>query len=74
MIFDNHFICYWLLQPKREKLLLSMAARSEEITNTEKRMNRVEDQVSHLYHLLVRFFFWVCAWIYSCNMTQIRCI
>ncbi|XP_020611608.1 structural maintenance of chromosomes protein 1A-like isoform X1 [Orbicella faveolata] len=33
------------LQPKREKLLLSMAARSEEITNTEKRMNRVEDQV-----------------------------
>ncbi|KAL9972949.1 hypothetical protein ACROYT_G019349 [Oculina patagonica] len=33
------------LEPKREKLLLSMAARSEEITNTEKRMNRVEDQV-----------------------------
>ncbi|XP_058966711.1 structural maintenance of chromosomes protein 1A isoform X1 [Pocillopora verrucosa] len=33
------------LEPKREKLLLSMAKRSEEITNTEKRMNRVEDQV-----------------------------
>lgn len=33
------------LEPRREKLLLSMAARSEEITNTEKRMNRVEDQV-----------------------------
>lgn len=33
------------LEPKREKLLLSMAARSEEITITEKRMNRVEDQV-----------------------------
>lgn len=60
MIFDNHFICYWLLQPKREKLLLSMAARSEEITNTEKRMNRVEDQVSHLYYLLVRFFLGMC--------------
>ncbi|KAJ7391319.1 Structural maintenance of chromosomes protein 1B [Desmophyllum pertusum] len=33
------------LEPKRETLLLSMAGRSEEITNTEKRMNRVEDQV-----------------------------
>ncbi|KAK2550128.1 Structural maintenance of chromosomes protein 1A [Acropora cervicornis] len=31
--------------PKRERLLISMATRSEEITNTEKRMNRVEDQV-----------------------------
>lgn len=33
------------LEPKRERLLISMATRSEEITNTEKRMNRVEDQV-----------------------------
>lgn len=57
VIFDNHFICYWLLKPKREKLLLSMAARSEEITNTEKKMNRVEDQVSHSYFFLSSFFF-----------------
>ena len=42
------FFCFFVFcffQPKRERLLISMATRSEEITNTEKRMNRVEDQV-----------------------------
>ena len=48
----------FFFQPKRERLLISMATRSEEITNTEKRMNRVEDQVClSIVRFWVLFFF-----------------